>query len=66
MAVAAAFQSWGHDGVSSLYLASQRGQECVDSFVESHYQSGTFATLHTFECEEEARAAYAAQFEEAQ
>lgn len=44
--IVAAFQTWrnGNDiEVSGFYT----GEE-VSDFIESHYNSGTFATLHTF------------------
>jgi hypothetical protein len=59
--ILAAFQSWSNGGVqtSPLFLVSRDGQESVDSFVEGHYESGTFAQLHTFESEELALEAFA-------
>lgn len=55
-AIVAAFQVWGIDNTSGLYLAS-RGDDVMD-FIDTHYDSGTFATLLTFESEEEAIEAY--------
>ena len=51
----AAFQTWQNGGLqmSGLYL----NQDAID-FVESHYNSNTFATLHTFDSIEEAKKVY--------
>jgi hypothetical protein len=46
-----AFETWDN-GISALYLASKQGEERVNQFIEDAKSS--FATLHTFECEEEA------------
>lgn len=58
--VAAVFESWSNGGLqlSALYLASVDGQEKVDSFIEMHFQSNTFAALHAFEDEEFAKSIY--------
>ena len=52
----AAFQTWSNGGIqtSGMCIASRDGQEAVDAFIERHNESGTFATLHTFTCEDEA------------
>ena len=56
-----AFESWG-SGASALYLESEDGTECLQSFIEGNEDS--FATLHTFESEEEAKQAYNSIFED--
>ena len=54
--IVAVFQTWSNGGTqtSGLVLASQDGQEAVNDFIDSHFESGTFATLRTFTSEEEA------------
>lgn len=58
--IVAAFETWHNGGLdcSSLYTVSRDGQERVDNFVSRHYESGTFAQLHTFTSEEEANKEY--------
>lgn len=50
--IVAAFQSWNgrtnEVQTSGLYLKSEMD---VEQFIEDHYNSDTFATLHTFEDE---------------
>ena len=57
--IQAAFETW-RDGINSqksaLYLLSEGND--VKGFVNRHFESGTFAKLHTFECEEEAKREY--------
>ena len=53
--IVACFQTWGGGkgwNRSSLLTASKDGIEAVESFVRSHYESGTSASLHCF-CDEE-------------
>ena len=52
--IVAAFESWHNGGVqvSALHI------DDVASFIEAHYQSGTFATLHTFDSIDEATKVY--------
>ena len=59
--IKAAFQSWQNGGLqtSALYL-----NENAVEFEKRHFESGTFATLHTFERVEEGIAAYEAIQEE--
>lgn len=66
--IVAAFETWSNGGTqtSSLYLASIDGQERVDSFIEDHYKSGTFAALHTFYSEDEAHAAFDSYYDDTQ
>ena len=47
--IVAAFETWGSNNISSLYLASVDSQNRVDKFVEDSESS--FATLHVF-CDE--------------
>ena len=56
----AAFQTW-ENSISTLYLASKQGEEKVNQFIEDAKSS--FATLHTFECEEEAIKEYMEQYD---
>ena len=51
--IVAVFQS-SASFISGFYCASIDGQDRVDDFIESHYESGTFANLETFTDEEEA------------
>lgn len=45
-AIVAAFQTW-RNGNSIQVSGFYQGPE-INDFIESHYNSGTFATLHTF------------------
>ena len=45
--IVAVFQS-SASFLSGFYCASIDGQDRVDDFIESHYESGTFANLETF------------------
>ena len=36
-----AFETWGTDGISALHEG-----ERAAAFIKSHYESGTYATLH--------------------
>ena len=55
--IVAVFQS-SASFLSGFYCASIDGQDRVDDFIESHYESGTFANLETFTDEEEAMDKY--------
>ncbi len=55
--IVAVFQS-SASFLSGFYCASIHGQDRVDDFIESHYESGTFANLETFTDEEEAEDKY--------
>ena len=55
--IIAVFQS-SASFLSGFYCASIDGQERVDDFIESHYESGTFANLETFTDEKEAEEKY--------
>ena len=54
--IVAVFQTWANGGIqmSNMVLASRDGQNAVDDFIDSHFNSGTFATLRTFTSESEA------------
>lgn len=52
----AAFETWGDDGISALYLASVDGINRVAKFIED--SNGSIATLHVFDNETEASEAY--------
>lgn len=61
MKVVAAFETWT-GGESALYLHSSEGGE-LDAFIRRHHDSGTFAELHTFSSEEDARETYLSYIE---
>ena len=54
--IVAVFQTWANGGIqtSGMRIASRDGQEAVNDFIDSHFESGTFATLRTFTSEAEA------------
>ena len=54
--IKASFQSW-YNGNEKQHSALYLGAEAAE-FADAHYQSGTFATLHTFDSEEAGKAAY--------
>ena len=55
--IVAVFQS-SASFLSGFYCAAKDGQDRVDDFIESHYESGRFANLETFTDEEEAKDKY--------
>lgn len=60
--IVAAFQTWG-SGMSALYCNSETTGQTVEEFIESHYKSATFATLHKFTSVDEAKEAYKSYME---
>jgi hypothetical protein len=56
--IVAAFESWSNGGqqTSSLVLLSKDGKDALNLFLER--AASSFATLHTFNCEEEAKSAF--------
>lgn len=62
--IVAAFETWydasadSGRATSSFYSASSDGIDRVNSFVEDHHESNSYAYLHTFTSEEEAWAEY--------
>lgn len=53
----AAFETW-HGGHSALYTLSDDGPDQLDHFIDGHFNSDTFATLHLFSNEGRAREIY--------
>lgn len=51
-----AFSKWGNGNISPLYLASERGQESVDKFIEDANENMVW--LEIFETEQEGKEAY--------
>lgn len=57
MPIVAAFKTWP-GGKSCFYCVSEDGEIAVEAFIDNHYDCHTFAELHTFTDEGEARKAY--------